>query len=110
MEKPASPGFAVLYRWTLKSGMDEQFVESWSEVTEALRRRGSLGARLHKGPDGVWFSYAQWPDAQARDRAFAIPLGTPAVARLREAIAETLPEIVLEPVADWLVLPPDASA
>ena len=99
----------MLYRWTLKPGREAQFVEAWSQVTAALLERGSLGSRLHQGPDGLWVGYAQWPDALARERAFAAPAGTsahtPAFARMREAIAESFDEIELAPVADYLVLP-----
>jgi hypothetical protein len=94
-----------MYRWRLHPGMESSFVESWSRVTELLRRRaGSLGSRLHRGNDGIWYGYAQWPSAEARQRAFAQALDPAAAAQMRAAIAESLPEILLEPVADYLVL------
>ncbi|HEX7709009.1 MAG TPA: antibiotic biosynthesis monooxygenase [Thermoanaerobaculia bacterium] len=101
------PGFAVLYRWRLKPGAEEVFVEAWSRVSALLQsERGSLGSRLHRGPDEWWYSYAQWPSAEARDRAFeGEPVDAAATARMREAISESLPELILEPVADFLVLP-----
>jgi len=101
------PGFAVIYRWRLHAGAEEAFVEAWSRVSERLlAERGSLGSRLHRGPDGVWYSYAQWPSAEARERAFAAGAVDPeASARMREAISQTLPEIVLQPVYDCMVLP-----
>ncbi|HYD78171.1 MAG TPA: antibiotic biosynthesis monooxygenase [Paucimonas sp.] len=100
------PGFAVLYRWRLHPGSEDTFVRAWSRVSELLLGRGSLGSRLHKGPDGVWYSYAQWPSAEARQQAFAAPTEDPqASAAMRAAIAESFPEIVPEPVADFLVLP-----
>ena len=95
-----------MYRWRLHPGMEASFVESWSRVTELLRRRaGSLGSRLHRGNDGIWYGYAQWPSAEARQRAFSQALDPAASAQMRAAIAESLPEILLEPVADYLVLP-----
>ena len=101
------PAFAVIYRWRLREGTEEAFVDAWSRISERLRaERGSLGSRLHRGPDGVWYSYAQWPSAEARERAFAAGAVDPdASARMREAIAEALPEIVLQPVYDCMVLP-----
>lgn len=100
-----SPGFAVIYRWRLKAGMEAQFVEAWSEITRLLReQRGSLGSRLHQGPDGIWVGYAQWPNAAARAAAFATPVDADASARMRDAIAESLEEIPLTPVADFLAL------
>jgi len=100
----ALPGFAVLYRWRLHPGTEAAFVEAWCRVSERLwRERGSLGSRLHRGPDSVWYSYAQWPSEQARDEAFALgPVDAEAAAAMKDAIAERLPEIVLEPAADFL--------
>jgi len=99
------PGFAVLYRWRLHPGKEAQFVEAWRRLSDLLlRERGSLGSRLHRGPDGVWYSYAQWPSAEARARAFAGPaVDAEASERLQDAIAERFPELVLESVADYMV-------
>ncbi len=96
--------FIVLYRWRLHEAMEQDFVQAWTEVTRhLLDSRGSLGSRLHKGDDGLWYGYAQWPDADVRRRAFAEATGLPARERMSAAIAESLPEVVLEPVADLLV-------
>jgi len=108
MSAPAAlpqPELVVLYRWRLHPGMEASFVESWSRLTELLRHAGSLGSRLHRGNDGIWYGYAQWPSAETRQRAFSQALDPAASAHMRAAIAETLPEILLEPVADFLVLP-----
>ena len=101
------PGFAVLYRWRLHPGAEASFVKAWSRVSELyLSDRGSLGSRLHRGPEGIWYSYAQWPSAEARERAFSMePLDTEAERQMQEAIAEHLPSIVLESVADFMVAP-----
>lgn len=106
------PGFAVLYRWRLHAGAESSFIAAWSRVSELLRsQRGSLGSRLHRGPDGWWYSYAQWPSAQARQRAFdAGPVDAEAARRMQEAIAESLPELVLESVSDHLVMAPREGA
>jgi hypothetical protein len=103
------PGFVVLYRWRLRPGLEPSFVEAWSRVTDALRANGgSLGSRLHRGSDGLWYGYAQWPSDEVRQRAFSRSLDPEARGRMRDAIAETLPEIVLESVADYLVsVPPE---
>jgi len=92
----------VLYRWRLHAGKEAQFVEAWRRRSELLlRERGSLGSRLHRGPEGVWYSDAQWPGAEARDRAIASPpVDAEASERLQDAIAERLPALVLEPVDD----------
>ena len=99
-------GFVVLYRWRLRAGLEPSFVEAWSRVTEALRTAGgSLGSRLHRGNDGIWYGYAQWPSDEVRQRAFSLALDPAARAQMRAAVAESLPEIVLESVSDYLVLP-----
>jgi hypothetical protein len=103
--KHKGPGFAVLYRWRLRPGMEASFIEAWTTVSQELRLRGSLGSRLHRGPDDVWYSYAQWPSAAARAHAFTLaPRDPVARAAMHGAIAESLPEIVLESVSDLLVL------
>jgi hypothetical protein len=96
--------FIVLYRWRLHPAMEESFVAAWSRVTQLLRsERGSLGSRLHKGSDGLWYGYAQWPSAKAREEAFELgSLDSAASAAMEAAVAERFPEISLEPVADFL--------
>ncbi len=108
---PSVPGFAVLYRWRLHAGAEESFIAAWSRVSELLREhRGSLGSRLHRGPDGIWYSYAQWPSAQTRDEAFSKGLvDANAAQQMHDAIAQSFPELVLEPVADFIVTPPDGA-
>lgn len=105
MSHPAKPAFVVLYRWKLKRGKEQQFIDAWSAGTKALRELGSFGSRLHKGPDDIWYAYAQWPSAQARNDAFDKREGTPEGDIMGDAILESFPEIILEPVADYLVLP-----
>lgn len=110
--KNSSAVFCALYRWRLHRGTEQTFIEAWSRVTQLLvTERGSLGSRLHRGPDDIWYSYTQWPSAEAKVEGLARPSVDPkAWAQLREAIAESLPEIILEPVADFLVpLPPDGA-
>jgi Antibiotic biosynthesis monooxygenase len=103
-----APGFVVMYRWRLHEGAENAFIEAWSRMSALLlAERGSLGSRLHRGGDGLWYSYAQWPSAEARQRAFALPSVDPAAAcEMARAIAESLPELVLQSVADFMVLPP----
>jgi heme-degrading monooxygenase HmoA len=102
-------GLVVLYRWRLHPGMETSFVAAWSRISELLRsQRGSLGSRLHRGSDGLWYSYAQWPSTQARDQAFAQPpVDAEASEQMRAAIAERFPEVVLDAVANFLVFPCD---
>ncbi len=101
--RDAGPGLVVLYRWRLHPGAEASFTAAWSGVPQLLRERGSLGARLHRGADGVWYSYAQWPGADVRAAAFAAgPLDAAAAEQMHAAIAERFPELLLEPVVDML--------
>jgi len=107
----SGPGLVVLYRWRLHPGSEASFIAAWSRITESLRTHaGSQGSRLHRGNDGLWYGYAQWPDDATRQRAFAQPLDPEASAQLRAAIAESLPEVLLAPVSDFLVLPSASGA
>ena len=102
--------FCAIYRWRLHPGSEASFVQAWSRVTELLlNTRGSLGSRLHRGPEGIWYSYTQWPSAEAKAEGLARPSVDPeAWQQLRAAIAESLPELILEPVSDFLApLPQD---
>ena len=108
MQYPApmsAPGHCVVYRFRVKEGREDEFVRAWTDVTIKLRdQRGGLGSRLHRGPDGIWYAYAQWPSAEARSKAFeGPPVDAEASARMRELTEDSFPEIVLEPVADYLV-------
>ncbi|WP_405982658.1 antibiotic biosynthesis monooxygenase family protein [Streptomyces sp. NBC_00158] len=96
--------FAVIYRWRLLPGGEEQFREGWRRVTEAiLRECGSYGSRLHRGDDGTWLAYARWPDEASRERC-----GVPdpeGIAMMAGAIAERMPETRLTLVDDLLAEP-----
>jgi heme-degrading monooxygenase HmoA len=96
--------FIVLYRWKLKPGHEAAFVAAWSRVTSLLKKdRHSLGARLHEGNDGLWYSYAQWPSAEAREAAFAQGSVDPVASQLmQDAIAEKLEEIQLTEKGSYL--------
>jgi len=97
----ARVGFAVLYRWKVRREREEEFVSAWTRITERLHREhGSLGSRLHRGDDGLWYAYAQWPSAEHRARAAADPADS---AALHAAVHETLAEVRLDPVAGFLV-------
>ena len=98
--------FVVLYRWRVKPEFETQFVESWSEITAHLRSTyDSLGSRLHRGNDGLFYAYAQWKSADDRKYAFANAIELEAGELMKDAIAESLEPIVLENLADFLVLP-----
>jgi heme-degrading monooxygenase HmoA len=100
---------AVLYRWRVKQGMEDQFEAAWAEGTRVIHQRcGSFGARLHKGEDGLYWSYALWPDDETRKSCFqsGVP-DHPSFARMQDAVAEYLGETVLAPAVDLLDKIPD---
>jgi heme-degrading monooxygenase HmoA len=99
--------FVVLYRWRVNPNLEQQFTENWSAISTYLRENyGSLGSRLHRGNDGIWYSYAQWKSAEQRAQAFASESGkyNEASEKMKEAIEESFPEILLETVSDYLIL------
>jgi quinol monooxygenase YgiN len=100
-----SIGFAVIYRWRLRAGMEQQFQQQWSVSTQRiLRDEGGLGSRLHQAEDGSWVGYAQWPDRATWEHARSLPSTDPeGRQRFLDAIEESFPPILLTPVADFLV-------
>lgn len=65
--------FAVNYKFTLNTPSPETehvFTECWTNITEFFREEaGALGSRLHKGEDGAFYAYAQWPDKETFEAA-----------------------------------------
>lgn len=60
--------FAIIYRWRVEPGKEEQFADAWARVTRSIHRScGSYGSRLHRAEDGTWVAYARWPDAATRE-------------------------------------------
>ena len=97
-------GFTVVYRWELKPGREDSFIQAWRKLTELIRdQRGGLGSRLHKAADGTWVAYAQWPDRAAWERMQAAEtVDEEAFALMKEAVVKRYPPLLLEPVADLL--------
>lgn len=103
MSSHPSATFAVLYRWRLRHGMEEDFKHAWRLQTEAIRaERGGLGSRLHKSRDGWWFAYALWPDREAWRRSPGPPHKDAAMT-MHACIIERLEPLELEIVEDRLI-------
>ena len=96
---------AILYSWRIKPEKERQFIESWSHITEFLREsRGSFGSRLHRGNNGLFYGYAQWKSEEDRQNAFQNSTEiNDSIEKMRNAIEESFPEIMLEPIADFLL-------
>lgn len=98
-------GFAVIYRWRIRSGLEEQFQRAWATATESfMAERGALGSRLHQASDGAWVAYAQWPSRKAWEVSRELgQVDSRAGALMTDAIAESFEPILLTPVQDYLV-------
>ena len=97
-------GFAVVYRWRIRDGMEEQFQQAWESVTKSLKvERGALGSRLHRAEDGSWVAYAQWSDRGHWERSRELgPVDADAAAMMGDAIEESAEPITLVPILDLL--------
>lgn len=97
-------GFCVIYRARVHPDKEAKYIAAWSRLTMLIRsERGGLGSRLHRGNDGLWYAYAQWASAEARDAAFKLPSVDPAAqADIVDSVIEYFPEILLNPVEDQL--------
>ena len=99
--------FAVLYRWKLKPGREEDFRGAWAKATTAIRARyGTSGSRLHRADDGTLVAYAVWPDRAAWERAQKEPSSAPEQGKImKDCTEEFLGSTPLALVEDMLVEP-----
>ena len=102
--KNGGTGFAVIYRWRIHPGHEEDFVTAWEALTLGIRaERDGLGSRLHRAEDGTWVAYAEWPDRGAWERLQDLEsVDAPASAAMKAAVAERFDPILLDPVRDLL--------
>lgn len=105
MSKSQVTGFAVIYQWRLKPGMEEQFRSAWEELTELLKqKRGARGSRLHRTDYGTLVAYAQWPDQPAWERSCSLhTLDENLSKRMLDAVEETWSPMFLTTISDHLL-------
>ena len=106
-------GLAVIYRWRVKPGFEEQCRRGWELVTQRyMAERRALGSRLHIAEDSTWVAYAQWPDRSAweRSREMGPVEGTELMREAIDPNAEDYPPILLEPILDYIQHFPIATA
>jgi quinol monooxygenase YgiN len=103
---------AVIYRFKVKPGMEDAFVDAWHRLTVAIRReRGSLGSRLHRADDGAFVAYAQWPDRELFQRAGALGAADEqARDDMRAAMDGPVESLLMTMVDDLLEPPANGSA
>lgn len=95
--------FIVLYRWRINPEKENQFIEGWAEVTAYFRKNcDSLGSRLHRGNDGLFYAYAQWKSEKDREKAFENSIKLEGTEKMAEAIEERFEPVILEMLADYL--------
>lgn len=92
-----------LYRWKIKCGCEDDFRIGWAAVTEYHRTHSnSLGSRLHIGTDGLFYAYACWPSAEAREQAFAVSVEIPERQLMADSIEESFPSVEMSILDDLL--------
>jgi heme-degrading monooxygenase HmoA len=96
--------FAVIYRWEVKAGLEEQFTAGWHRCSSQIKARfGSFGSRLHRSDEGLFVSYGRWPSAEAREPYRAhLDFDPESFHLMQGAIATELPEIRLQIIGDLL--------
>lgn len=103
-----STGFVVVYRVRLRPGAEASYAAAWARLTELIREHaGGRGSRLHRGADGVWYAYAQWPDRAAWERPRDLTAeADDLVATMAAAVLEGLAPLELEVELDLLLPEP----
>ena len=57
--------FTVLYSFKTIEGKEDDFINSWTELTKLIYKyEGSYGSRLHKVDNHLFVGYAQWTDKE----------------------------------------------
>ena len=94
--------FTVIYRWRVKSGMEDEFRRVWRARTRKIRAvRGSYGSRLHREDDRLYCAIALWPSREAYAATEPhLPDDTEDAAAWAACIAETLPPLTMVLVDD----------
>ena len=96
--------FAVMYRWKLHAGSEDNFRRAWSEMTESIAAAyGTHGSRLHRSDDGEFIAYAQWPSRARWEQAQQAPsVNATAAEAMRACISERFPIVPLDVLDDLL--------
>ena len=93
----------MLYRWRIKPDLETRLSKRVGNSRLYSLNEHWRGSRLHRGTDGIFYSYAQWESDEHRQKAFENRPDLPAAAEMRSAIEESFPEVVLEIVSDFLI-------
>lgn len=66
-------GVATLYRWSIATNDQHQFISQWRKAARELRRLGALGCHLLRADNGEFIGLIRWPSEYARARACKAP-------------------------------------
>ena len=66
-------GVAILYRWSVATDQERQFVRQWRTTARELRRLGAVGCSLLRAENGEFLGLIRWPSEYARRRAATGP-------------------------------------
>ncbi|MDD3762152.1 MAG: antibiotic biosynthesis monooxygenase [Nevskiales bacterium] len=101
--KPSGPGgFAVVYQWRVRAGLDRQFREAWEALTRVLiEQRGACGSRLHRADAGTYVAYALWPSRAVWEQSCTLHEQDQTLSQqILDAVEDTWSPMLLETVAD----------
>jgi hypothetical protein len=92
----------IIYRWTVKSGDEEQFIRDWKVGTEKIQNHcvgafGSYLTRSMKNPEHFfgtarWESVEAWTLAQATMMKLNLPGHMPETADFYDEVADIMPQ------------------
>jgi quinol monooxygenase YgiN len=100
--------FAVIYKFKIHPEKEDDFVQSWSDLTEFIKtHEGGLGSRLHKSDPLNFYAYAQWQTKEtwekSGDKLTQEALDTKKI--MRQCCEDISTEISMEMVKDLLINP-----
>ena len=97
----------VVYRFRVRPGAEQTFVDAWTKLTEAALARvpGALGSALLRDPDdpGIYVAVARW-DSREAWQAFRSP--PPLDAALSGVLLDTAEVVSVEPLEEIAVRAP----
>ena len=64
-------GALFIYRWRVAEEHEAAFLDRWRRATRDLGTRGGFGSLIGKNARSELVAIALWPDAAAREAAFA---------------------------------------
>lgn len=95
--------FAVIYKFEIKEGLEEEFHKHWKIMTFEFRdHHGGLGSCLHKTDDGIYIAYAKWPTRELWEKKKEI-INRDSLARMSNCLNKSHPAMPLEILDNLLI-------